>query len=396
MNASKAIISKHSLGFFLSFAVILFVATEVVNSADIGTAAKPIRSPINIRGKYEGVGANQIVITNLKIINEAELIENMIFGFQIRELEQKGDFEKLESMAQEFRSNKSRFRNGDWKLRAFYMSNGNVQSIGNDTTYSNLISQLERWAAEKPDSITPRLALVAAYHGYAYLARGGAVASQVTEQGWKLMHERMAKGYVWLRETLKIQDKVKDPAFYAIALESFLGANVDRKIYESYFEAGIQNSPDYEALYDYKAYYLFPRWYGEKGEWEAFVRKTTKRNDIPRSAEIFARVAIYLNELVFFYEEFSKADDAWEELKSSFHTLEKNYPNSFQIKSICCKMSIDLWDYREAREQFNLLNGNVDLLVWTSKEAFLQAAASMNNSDAYLESRRKIAKGQLP
>ena len=338
--------------------------------------------------------AQTIDASNLELVSETEEKERDGFQTKVRTTALNGGFFELESQARDFRSNKTRFANGDWKLRKFYVAFGDYEKIGDETSCSNLIFKLEAWASQNPDSIVPRLALVEAYHGYAWLARSSRSASEVTERGEKLMEQRMEKGFVWLREAQKLQAKEKDPAFYAVTLHSFLGANVEQKAYENVFEAGIHNAPDYNALYEYKAYYLFPRWYGEPGEWEKYARKISGDGGIPHANELFARIALFLRDIGYFYQEFSGDDQSWEELKSSFHAVEANHPDSLEIKSILCLMSAKMCDYKEARTQAKLLNGKVDLSVWTSRTNFQEAISWLNQDDAALEECRRQFKAQ--
>jgi hypothetical protein len=353
------------------------------------------KSPDSAANTITCPAADIIDTSHLQLVSETEEKERDDFQSSIRATALKGDFQGLESQAQTFRSNKSSFENGFWKLRAFYTAFGDYEKIGDEKVYSDLIGQLERWAAQQPDAITPRLALVEAYHGYAWLARGSGYASQVTDQGESLMEQRMKTGFTWLREAQKLQNKANDPAFYAITLHSFLGANVDRKIYEDVFEAGVKNAPDYSALYEYKAYYLLPRWYGQNGEWETFARQISERKDIPGGEEIFARAALFLRNMGFFYDEFSGDDASWEELKTSFHVIEKNHPNSLEIKSTLCRMSLNMRDYKEAREQMKMLDGKVDLSVWDSQKNFLDGVQWMSQDDAILEASRQQYKANL-
>jgi hypothetical protein len=327
--------------------------------------------------------------SNLQLVIDTEEKERNALEVEVRALARDGDFQKLESMADEFRSHKSRFKNGDWKLRTFYVAFGDYNNIGDDVTYSNLISQLESWASQQPDSITPCLALVEAYHGYAWIARGAGTADTVTEKGEQLMELRIEKSFEWLGKAGKLQARQKDPAFYATALHAFLGANIDRKAYEQVFDEGVTNAPEYTALYEYKAYYLFPRWYGQPGEWEAYAREISERDDIPSHAEIYARIALFLHHLGYFYQEFSGDDQSWEELKSSFHAIEQDYPDSLEIKSTCCIMACELCDYKEARTQAKMLDGQVDLSVWTYQTNFLNAITWLNQDDSTLESQRQ-------
>jgi hypothetical protein len=302
-----------------------------------------------------------------------------------------GDFQKLESMAADYRTNEVRFRNGSWKLGIFYSAFGSDENLPDEAHYLNLIGQLEKWAAAEPRSVTPRLALVEAYHGFAWMARGSDNANTVSDAQWQTMAERLKKCFSWLAQTHGL---AKDPALYTITLHSYLGANVSPETYEKVFAAGVQNAPGYQSLYVAKSYYLLPRWYGKPGEWEQFARAMTARNNLLHHEEIFARVALYLRELGYFYEEFSNDPTAWEELKTSFRALEKNYPDSLEIKSSFCITATKLYDFKAAREQMQLLDGQVDLSVWHSQDNYLTAVQWLNQDDATLEAQQKQFQAQ--
>ena len=340
------------------------------------------------------VSANQIDASNLQLITLTEEKERDDFRANIRALVLKNDFQSLESQAEDFRSNKSRFQNGYWKLRAFYVAFGDLAENVGDQSWSEFIGKLQQWARDYTNSITPRLALAEAYRGYAWVARGTDTGDKVTETGAKLMNERLAKSFDCLRQAKSLLKNKKDFGFYAITLRVCLGAGLNRAAYEKLFDTGVQNAQDYSPIYEYKAYYLLPRWYGQQGEWETFARTISKQKNIPGSEEIFARVALYLRDLGYFYQEFSASDASWEDLKSSFHVIEKNYPDSLEIKSILCLISIKLCDYKEGREQMKLLDGKVDLSVWGSKENFLGAAQWLDRDDVSLEGVRQQFKAQ--
>src|ERR1700685_889865 len=66
-----------------------------------------------------------------QFITNTEAKERDDFKVNIRALALKGDFQKLETLAEEFRSKKSQFKSGYWKLRAFYLSFGNLpENVG--------------------------------------------------------------------------------------------------------------------------------------------------------------------------------------------------------------------------------------------------------------------------
>lgn len=336
--------------------------------------------------------------SNPQLVSETEKKERDALAVKVRALAHDGDFQQLETMADGFRSHKSRFKDGDWKLRVFYNAFGNYRDIPDDDAYGVLVSQLETWAVQQPHAITPRLALVEAYHGYAWKARGSGSGAGVTDQAAQLMGVRLEKGFSWLERARELQAKANDPAFYATALHLFLGANVDRKIYEQVFDEGVKNAPDYYALYEWKAYYLLPRWYGQPGEWESYAREISKRDDLPDHEELYARIALYLHGVGCFYEEFSYNDRSWAELKTSVHALEDNDPEALEINSTFCLMCVKMHDYQEARVQAKMLGGQVDLSLWGSQKNFENAINWMNQDDATLEASRQkfLAKYHRP
>lgn len=329
---------------------------------------------------------------SLVLISETEEKERDALQKSVQALFEKAEFAKLESMAGEFRTNKTRFRNGTWKLRMFYAAFGSQPGGASDSAWKSQITRGEEWSKTFPKSITARIALAEIYRGYAWEARGGDWASKVTEQAWRLMGERLQKSLQYLQDAAKLG--ITCPGWYSEAQRVGLGAQLERPAYEKLFERGVKAAPDYDAIYVYKAYYLLPRWYGSEGEWESFAMQTMKRDEIPGAKEIFARAAMYLRDLGVFYQEFSGSDTSWEALKQSFREVEKNYPDSLEVKSIFCLMCCKQCDYKEAREQMKLLDHKVDLSVWDSETNFLAAGSWLNNKDSELEQCRQDWKRQ--
>jgi hypothetical protein len=355
-----------------------------------GCQKKPVPSENNTVSPL-GAYANP---TNWVMVMGTEEKDRDDFCVRIRSVFETGGYETLEKEAEEYRTKKSRFPNGKWKLPLFYSAFGCLPEAMPTNQWPAYVAKLEKWATMDTNSFTARLALVEAYHGYAWVARGSGWASEVTQEGERLMDERIKKSFDWLWAAQKVQGAEQSPEFYAEVLHACLGANVERSFYEEMFEAGLKSAPDYTALYQSKAYYLLPRWYGKEGEWETFARTMTKRADILNHEEIFARVALSLRGSVGFYDEFSGDDQAWEELKASFRAAEKNYPGSLELKSIFCKMSAKMYDYKEAQAQLKLLGGKVDLSVWDSSTNFFTAVEWLNHDDAALEDCRRQFKAE--
>jgi len=330
--------------------------------------------------------ARKFDLENLQVVTNTEAKVRDDFMAEIRASVLKGDFQGLEKSAENFRTRKERFESGYWKLRAFYLAFG---ATPENTGWPEWLGKLQQWKTQYSDSITPRLALAGAYCGYALAARGQDWGYKVSDEAAKQTDERLRASFNYLHEAKDFLNHENDYGFYGIVLRDCMWAGMGRTSYDKIFDSAIRNALDYNVIYEYKAYYLLPRWFGQRGEWQTFAKAMSERKDFPESDEIFGRCAIYLQTLGLFYEDFAYDDKTWEELKSSFHAIEKHYPESLEIKSIDCLLSTEMRDYKEAREQMILLGGKIDLSVWDNKGHFIRIAKWLNNDDATLEQLRQ-------
>ena len=175
------------------------------------------------------------------------------------------------------------------------------------------------------------------------------------------------------------------PWGYGAALSLALGTKMTREKYDSLFAEAVRAVPDYDAIYEYTAYYLLPRWYGQPGEWESFAGKMMQRDDIPDAKEIFAKIALYLNGMGFFDSEFSSSRQSSALLKESFLALQKHYAHSLEIDSVFCLASVKMYDYKQIREQLKLIAGRFDPDCWQSQEKFHEVIQFAGSNDASLE-----------
>src|SRR5208283_5142583 len=98
-------------------------------------------------------------------------------------------FDELDRMAYQLRSEKKRASGGSWKLTEFYGALDKPTLTDKDTL--DQVAHLKRWVAQRPDSITPRVALATSLHRWAWVARGNGLANTVSDNGWNLFNERI-------------------------------------------------------------------------------------------------------------------------------------------------------------------------------------------------------------
>ena len=128
----------------------------------------------------------------------------------------------------------------------------------------------------QPHSPVADLFKGSAYCKYAWDARGGSFAADVTETGWRLFGERLAIAKNACNAALD-----KDPSLAAAAaqmLEVQMGQNADRPEMEQYFQLAIAGDPDCYDAYNKKLYYLTPKWHGTAEDQLTFGRECLATN----------------------------------------------------------------------------------------------------------------------
>lgn len=190
-----------------------------------------------------------------------------------------GEFEQLDCLADHARSNKEMLPGGSWKLHVLY--GGLRDPVQYPVTHATRedwnahLQHLQSWVTARPQSVTARIALAKAYLNYAYDARGEGFADTVSENGWKLFHERTAEAKRILDEASALPTKCPEWYFamLLVAQNQSWGAERARALFDEAF----QLEPGYFYDARFLANYLQPKWTGEKGATEKFAQEIADR-----------------------------------------------------------------------------------------------------------------------
>jgi hypothetical protein len=303
--------------------------------------------------------------TNAVTVNPSEEDEYQALSSQARSLIITGKFNEADSLAADLRTSKSRFRNGEWKLRAFYGGFRTPADTSSEPQWKAMIVSIENWRTQKTNSISARVALAVALTGYAWHARGDGWAETVTDDGAKKMEERLNDAVAVLKEAKKLPKKC--PHWYAALQTVAMGLGWERETCDAIMKEAVSFEPKYYAFYEFHAYYLLPRWYGNPGDWEAFAKQATVRDPT-----IYPRILRY-----FFLSGagnvFSESQDAsWILAKKGFNTWVDKCPDSLETKSFYCMFCGFVNDCEQMKLLFRQIGDNADLTVWRTADEFRQ------------------------
>lgn len=277
------------------------------------------------------------------------------------------EFDALEKEAASLRTSKEVFGNGSWKILRFYQSferdRASAQGVWDVTE-----DTLKAWLKAFPDSVTARVAYADFLTNYAWHARGSGYANTVTEEGWRLMGERLSRSLKFLVEASKLPEK--DPMVFYVTFTVALGKNLNEAGYTRLLEDARAAEPTFWGYDVSRAYSLLPRWFGEAGDWEAFAGQAAERPDGP-GKEVYARIVMYMTD--FYGNIFKESKASWPKTKEGLDILHKKYPESVEILSYAALLATYAFDNKSAKAYFEELGDRYldKSSIWPSKESFI-------------------------
>ena len=280
------------------------------------------------------------------------------------------DYSWLEGEARKLRTTKERLPGGYWKLRVLYESVENVVGTdSSDEAFMEHIARVEKWIAQRPACLMPRILLADAWLSYAWKARGTEYAYKVDRENWALFKERLRRANEVLADAFRLEEKC--PELYLKALNAALGNGGDREAFEELFNQGVALEPTYYSLYNAKALYLLPQWYGEPGEWERFAQDAANKVGGEQGDIILFAVYTRMMQLQNNNFEFMQKHQAIApQLLAGFRAIDKLYGSSPQRLNQACFISFSTNDNKTPAELMKRIGDDSDLSVWHDASTF--------------------------
>jgi hypothetical protein len=164
------------------------------------------------------------------------------FRAETRKLFDERKFAELDALAEKIRSGKELFSGGTWKIQFFYECL-DCPAKSSEAVWKSHEQAFLDWTTQSPKSGTAHVARARFYQKYGWKARGTSYGPDVTEDGWKLLGERLA-----MARTILDQSKPLTPAcpmwwytYQAVAL----GQNWEREEYDALFNAAKKFEPGF-------------------------------------------------------------------------------------------------------------------------------------------------------
>lgn len=284
---------------------------------------------------------------------------------QVLQLFQTGQYGEIDALAQQLRTQRTRFRGGAWQLNVLY---GAIDSPGSmtatDAGWQDLIARLQGWIDSDKQSPTPRIALARAYLTFAWKARGNGFANTVTQQGWALFSQRVQSARSTLEEAAAVS--LHCPEWYRAMQTVALAQGWPRAQVDVLVNAAMNHDPEYYYFALAQANYLLPKWYGRPGETEAYAAKVAdtiggRDGDVVYFL-IFSRVNCCRR------MQAPAMDEA--RVQRGFTALDQLYGSTNLERNEAAFLALRAGDTATAQELFTRIGNDWSAPVWRSKARF--------------------------
>ncbi|HEY9790423.1 MAG TPA: tetratricopeptide repeat protein [Candidatus Obscuribacterales bacterium] len=259
-------------------------------------------------------------------------------------LMKKHDFAGLDAYANELRADQTPTIDGYSPINTF-LNSIDLAAHNTESQWKERIGFVNDWIAAEPQSGTARIVLADILTTYAWKARGGGWASDVTEQAWYLFKRRLDDAW---RQLYKATPRT--PEWYSVAQTVALGKGWNQQQYDAIFAAARKAFPNYNPVLFNKAYWLQPKWYGKPGEAKNFV--TTESNKRPGVAGdiLYAQFAMHLG--IHDDYETKGSDFDWSRVKRGLQALIKQHPASLHARGELAYLAAQAGDKATALTAF--------------------------------------------
>jgi len=254
-----------------------------------------------------------------------------------------------------------------YQLKEFYGALDKPMLTDKDTL--DHMAHLRHWIAQRPDSITARVALATSLHRWAWVARGNSMANTVTDNGWKLFDQRIQESLDVLNAASKLRERC--PQWYAEMMIVGLAQGWDEPKMREVFEQGIQFEPEYFDLYKQMAMYLLPKWEGKPGEAVDFATSSADRVGGEQGDAIYFHIAVSVvgkNGRNYGVKEMD-----WARIQRGYQAITAQYGTTGRLKNKMAWFAYRFRDAAVARQQFELIGDRWDRDVWHDRERFDEA-----------------------
>jgi hypothetical protein len=249
-----------------------------------------------------------------------DVLANVVAGLFSTE-----QFDNLDRLFNDWNDQRQLSADGRWRLTSF--DRGVSQQFAGGTAWDSGYQLIQRWRTKSPSSRAAAIAEAIYWERYAWSARGTGYANTVSEEGWKLYEERLAKAEATLLESQRYASTSPLWDYEFISVAEGLNWPVARRL--GLFKNAYQKEKSFVANYSVFVRGLVPKWGGDWKTVDEFIRNAVELTKSAEGRSMYAWLYMTVDECDC--DGFDLLRDTmanWPDLKQSFDDLTRLYPHS--------------------------------------------------------------------
>ena len=249
------------------------------------------------------------------------------------------DFEALTALEETYRTSRSRTTSGYWNLGLFhaevdsFFAEGLTAEQGCTPLHADSVA---RWRAASPNSPAPIIAEANMLLTEGWCYRGDGFANTVTREAWSKFQEKLQSAYELLETNKKIASI--SPEYYAVQTSLYRGLSAPKDKFEDLMDEATKREPAYHRTYQNGIVYHLPKWGGNWGEVDRFLRYAAKKSEKTEGSGVYIRILWNLEACNC---DIIKEVADWPSLQASMRDVYQRYPNGRNreyFMKLSCKM----------------------------------------------------------
>lgn len=274
-------------------------------------------------------------------------------------------FEALDCLADSLRSSKETFPGGMWKLHNLYTGLSQPLLHPTEEDWTTHMALVNKWVTVNPKSITARVTLAESYVSYAGSARGTGYADTVSESGWKLFEQRNLEAKRVLDEASELPSKC--PEWYLAMQFVAQYQSWENSESRALFDRAVKFEPAY--YYYYRAYSqsIQPKWGGEPGDVEKFLKAEADRVGGDAGDIVYFQAAA---DLVCGCQSDQELDLSWPRIQKGFAALEERSGSAPENLNIMASLASSFNDPLVADKMFDRIGDQWSEGKWGTQSRY--------------------------
>ena len=310
---------------------------------------------------------------------------------QSRKLFLSEHYDRLEALAERYRSRQERTPSGLWKLDTFYagISSTSPNAAPGDEAWARALVRLDGWLARYPQSPTALTAKAGFLLDLAWAERGNGTAKLTTEEQFEAFIKSLKVLMTFLDEHEDTGGQ--DPQWGLIRLVAMRGYSADEETYWQWLDHQLTRFPTYYNTYFEAARSYSPMWGGSTAHLAALANHIvdygTKEDGLAAYARFYwSAQAISHTDDLFEQDEFDP-----EKLRQGMLDVLTQYPDEWNVQGFA-QLSCRAGDALTAAEMFARSKQGPIIQMWGTLHKYNDCYSMAMNQGG----KQQLTEGERP